>query len=99
MTRQGIPLREYPLRQKFSSGIEFATDAEYVSEYEAREAARFGGYNYMQWLELEPEERALGVAHYRTHLMLEAHIADAAEKAAAIAERTRAGTRGGRRGG
>lgn len=51
-----------------------------VSEFEEREAARFGHYNWTAWQELTYEDRAYGVAHYRTHSLVELHQNDAQAK-------------------
>jgi hypothetical protein len=51
-----------------------------VPEYECREAAHFVGVPWRGWLKLEGEERASAVAHYRMHLLIDAHVADASEK-------------------
>ncbi len=48
-----------------------------VSEFEEREAARFGHYNWAAWQELSYEDRAFGIAHYRTYFLVELHQNDA----------------------
>lgn len=50
-----------------------------VPEYEAREAAVYCHYNYTEFLELDPFERAKCVAQYREHFRIEANMSDAAE--------------------
>lgn len=45
--------------------------------FEEWEAMRFAGYNERAWLELEPDERAIAVAHYRLHDLVEMHKEDA----------------------
>ncbi len=51
-----------------------------VSEFEEREAARFGHYNWTAWQQLSYEDRAFGVAHYRMHYLVELHQNDAQSK-------------------
>lgn len=80
MTRHGTPIREYPLHRKFDSGIDTYAPSGYVSEYEVREAARFGNYSWSAWLELDYADRAVAVAHYRIHHLIEAHVNDAVDR-------------------
>jgi len=48
---------------------------------EEMEAMRFAGYTLRQWTEMESEEKAFAVAHYRLHGLVEMHKEDAvAEK-------------------
>ena len=47
------------------------------AEYEVREAARFGNYNWREWQELEGLEQAEVIAHYRLNNAIEAHLNDA----------------------
>lgn len=42
-----------------------------VSEYEEREAARFGLYTWAQWQVLPRHERVMSMAHYRLHHIVE----------------------------
>lgn len=51
-----------------------------VPEIEAREAAVFSGYTWPSWNDLEPDQRASSVAHYRLHLLIDSHINDAVER-------------------
>lgn len=48
-----------------------------VTEYECRETARFTVRSWEQWLELDSDERAYSVAHYRSYHALEANVHDA----------------------
>lgn len=50
-----------------------------VPEYEAREAAVYVHCPWDKWIELSYSDRAYGVAHFRTHLALQAHVQQAAE--------------------
>lgn len=45
-----------------------------VPEYEEREAALFGLFNWTQWSALLHEERVQGVAHYRLHNLIDGHL-------------------------
>lgn len=48
-----------------------------VPELEERESAVFVGYRWTEWTELDYRERARSVAHYRIHLMIDAHTQEA----------------------
>lgn len=64
-----------------ATGIEYKTRLPgLVSEFEEREAARFGHYNWTAWRQLSNEERAFVVAHYRTYHLVELHQNDAQSK-------------------
>ena len=54
----------------------------YSLDFEAREAARFAGYRYLDFLGLPGEEQSSIVAHYRMHNRIDAVQADAAQKKA-----------------
>lgn len=59
-----------------------------LAEYEEREAALFGHYNWDQWSALPREQRLHGVAHFRLHNLIDAHlhaIGDARSRQAARA--------------
>lgn len=57
--------------------------ADLVPEYDEREAARFNGYTWKEWLEFDILDaygrynRAAGIAYHRVHQMIEAHKDDA----------------------
>lgn len=52
-----------------------------VPLFEEMEAMRFAGYTERQWRDMDSEEKAFSVAHYRMHGMVEMHKEDAvAEK-------------------
>lgn len=54
-----------------------------VPEFEEREAARYCALSWTDWTnKADWYDRAGAVAHYRTHLSVEAHLHDAAEFAA-----------------
>lgn len=60
------------------TGIDYGVEIEgLVPLYVEREAARFTLYNWSEWIDLDPMERAACVAHYRLHDMIEMHIQDA----------------------
>lgn len=53
----------------------------YVPEYECREACVYAVATWYDWLHvMDGLDRAAAVAHYRVHLMIDAHINDAAEQ-------------------
>jgi len=64
-----------------------------VPEIEEREAARFAGYTWREWVELSHEGRVNGVAHYRVKSLLEAHTQDAVRSDQEARERANRGRR------
>jgi hypothetical protein len=52
-----------------------------VPELECREAAVYVHVPWSEWIELDARDRASAVAHYRTQLLIKAHIDDASSKA------------------
>ena len=54
----------------------------YALEFEGRQAARFAGYTYQDFLKLPGEEQNSIVAHFRMHNRIQAVLADDAEKKA-----------------
>jgi len=70
------------LPKRIDTGILQATTSGLVSEYEEREAAIFALYTPEQWLQLDWHERALSVAQYRCHFLIEAHMQEAVARAA-----------------
>jgi hypothetical protein len=48
-----------------------------VAEIEERDAARFGHYTWMDWLELPYQERVDGVAYHRVSRLVEMHQQEA----------------------
>ena len=42
-----------------------------ISEVEERDSARFNGYNWKQWRELQYEDRVDGVAYFRLTRIIE----------------------------
>lgn len=48
-----------------------------MPDYEERQAARFGNYNWSEWCTLTKPERALGVAYYRMQHLIELHVEEA----------------------
>lgn len=58
-----------------------------VPEFECREAAVYVHVSWKDWNEiLDSRERAAAVAHYRTQLLIKAHVEDEARR---VAERAR----------
>lgn len=70
---KGYPIQDYSLPPG---------DITYAMEFEARQAARFVGYPYAEFLKLEGEEQNSIVAHYRMHNRIEAVQADDSQKKA-----------------
>jgi hypothetical protein len=79
---RGKPIQDAALPKKFDSGIVQASTMGLVSEYEEREAAVYANYSPQEWRNLDYSERALTVAQYRCHFLIEAHMSAAAERAA-----------------
>lgn len=75
-----MPLREYVLPKRINIDLEIPSEYGLVPEYEERETAVYVGYTWEKWLDIEYSERAKAIAHYRTHLAIEAHIEDAVDK-------------------
>lgn len=73
----GHPILTYPLSNKVDAGIRQEIQAGFVSAFECREVSRFSLYTWTQWLELDLDERALCVAHYRLSHAIEANVMDA----------------------
>lgn len=60
------------------TGIDYGVEIEgLIPVYMEREAARFALYNWSDWIELDPMERAACVAHYRISKMVDMHVEDA----------------------
>lgn len=60
------------------TGIDYGVDLPgLIPPYLEREAARFALYNWSNWIELDPMERAACVAHYRLSKMVDMHVEDA----------------------
>lgn len=81
MTRNGEPIQNLQLRRKVNSGIAIESAFGVVSEFEEREASVFCHYNWTQWMRLPHWEKAACIAHYRLHLMIDAHVSDAVDRA------------------
>lgn len=70
-----------------------------VPEIECREAAVYTGVTWREWTTLlTAYDREYAVAHYRMHLLIEAHVNDAAQKRSR-SDQARASRRGAGRGG
>ena len=66
-----------PVRTGISFGREFGG---LIPAFEEREVARFALYNWIDWLQLDPTERAACVAHYRLSNMVTMHSEDAVSR-------------------
>lgn len=78
VNRHGSPITDIAIGRTISSGISFGRLLpRMVPEYEEREAARFGYYNWLQWQELAYQEKASVVAHYRLSRLIKMHENDA----------------------
>ena len=68
-----------------------------IPQFQAREAARFGGLTWQHYCALPPRERTNAVAHYWAARLYETHIADATaweQERRAITDRQRSARRG-----
>lgn len=72
-----MSLSEYVLPVRINVGIQYLTDMGIVPELEEREAAVYCLIPWNEWYKLSWYDRSSMVAHYRMHLMIEAHIHDA----------------------
>lgn len=80
------------LRESVKTGIEYDTlFPGLVPPYEEREAALFSGYTPTAWRELDPEERAMCVAHHRLHNLIALHQSDAVHSEIGRRSRNRQG--------
>lgn len=78
VTRNGQPIELVPVRDVIATGIVYAPLMPgLVPLFEEREAAVYAHYSWMQWRELDPEERATVVAQYRMHAVIAQHQNDA----------------------
>lgn len=68
------------LPSKVNVGISIESNQGFVSEYEMREACLYVGHTWASWSELDSDERASCVAHWRMHLLIEAHVNEAVSK-------------------
>lgn len=51
-----------------------------VPEFEEREAARWGGYRWIDYADLPIDERVQAVAHYRVSTLIEIYRGDAVRR-------------------
>lgn len=76
VSRHGLPIWEYPLKNQVHPGIEIEQIEGVVAELELRETAVFVLLSWPAFLALSAEEQALAVAHRRMHNLIEAHVND-----------------------
>lgn len=76
-----MPIRDYPIPKKYDAGILIYGENNMVPEYEAREAAVYCNYNWVEFQAVDPVERAKSVAQYRCHYLIESNMNNAAETA------------------
>lgn len=67
-----------------------------MPEYEERQAARWGNYNWSEWCGLSRDERIVGVAHYRMANLVEVHIQEAGDRERRLRGASAAANRAGR---
>lgn len=80
MEKDGEPLEVQPIRT-LDTGITYRRGFPgLVPELEEREAAKFNGFNWRQWLSLPLHDRADGVACFRISKMIEYHHQKAIER-------------------
>lgn len=76
--RDGQDIMETRIRHGVSTGLSFGRVLPgMVPLYEEMESMRFAGYTPRAWQDLDSDERAAGVAHYRMHQLVEMHKEDA----------------------
>jgi hypothetical protein len=80
----GKPIDQYNFRSGVSTGVTYgSTIHQLVPPYEEHEVRVLVGYTLTEWAKLEPEERALEVAHYRIRVrkkMVEDDVIEAINK-------------------
>lgn len=78
MTRRGESILTHPLGGTVRTNIEFeSVYPGLVPRIEEREAARFAGFSWREYLALERSERVEAVAHYRMAHLIDLHKQDA----------------------
>ena len=78
--RWGDPITAYHLKT-LETGISYHRIVpNAVPEVEEREAARFSGYTWRDWLDLPHQERVDGVAYFRLRRAIDMHQQDAQNK-------------------
>lgn len=81
MTKDQIPIHHLPQpKSPIAVNISYGGDGITVPEFECREAAVYGHYNWTEWAELDHLDRAGAVAQYRLHHMIESHVQDESRK-------------------
>lgn len=81
MTIAGEVITAVHLPRRIRVDIAVETPFEgFVPEYECREAAIFGNFNWTEWNALDAYERAACIAHHRMHMLVEAHVNEAVYK-------------------
>ena len=78
--RYGEPISAAPIRL-LDTGITYRRPVPgIVPEIEEREAARFNGYTWKEWLDLPRQERVDGLAYFRIQKQIDMHRGDAQSK-------------------
>lgn len=83
----GAPIQKLPApKPPVSVNIHYEREDNVVPEYEQREACIYANYNWHQWVNLiDWYERAMCVAQYRLHHMIESHVQDKSNRASKAA--------------
>ena len=69
---------EHPLGQAVESGVRYSALLEgLVPEMEEREASVFAQYSWDDWKALTWQDRAMSIAHFRLHHLIDLHRNDA----------------------
>jgi len=78
ITRQGIPIVEYPIKHKLETGITL-DNVTYglVSEYEELETMRFTNHSLPEWESLSSQTQAKLVAFHRIEKLVKLNQSDA----------------------
>ena len=77
---RGVPIQNLYLPDRLNLEINYETFYGCVSEMEAREAAIYCNYTLAEFDELPYSEKALSIAQYRLHNLIEAHVSYAANR-------------------
>lgn len=92
---RGEPIRIWGIRSKLDTQIDIDNlNPGLVPLYECLEACRFSGYTWYEWEEqLDSEQRAIAIAHYRMHNLIETHVQQELERQRGNPNRSRANRR------
>lgn len=78
--RDNQEILQYHLPKRINIDISFESQLDLVPELEEREAAVYVNASWAEWCAMGWQERAAAIAHYRLHILIDAHIQDAIDR-------------------